>query len=269
MIQVLYHANCTDGSGAALAAFIALGDTAEYIPVQYRTPPPKIHPAGIVYIVDFSYPKDVLIKMAETASSIIVLDHHKTAKEDLESLDHPLIHVHFNMEKSGAVLTWEYFHPAQAVPPLFQSIQDRDLWKFNMAGSKEIHRALGMFENWHDWTPYLYETGLLIDDGRAIISYLDVQIERIINNKPVEFFATNEEVPIYNLPGFLISDALDAALEKYPECRYAVGFITLPDKTIYSLRSRTGSDVDVSEIARQYKGGGHKHAAGFSVKTHA
>lgn len=32
----------------------------------------------------------------------------------------------------------------------------------------------------------------------------------------------------------------------------------------YSLRSREGG-VDVSEIAKQFGGGGHKHAAGFRL----
>jgi nanoRNase/pAp phosphatase (c-di-AMP/oligoRNAs hydrolase) len=64
----------------------------------------------------------------------------------------------------------------------------------------------------------------------------------------------------------MISDALAQTLEDHPECPYAVGFITLPDKTLYSLRSRNIEDVDVSAVAQLYGGGGHKHAAGFSVK---
>jgi len=72
-------------------------------------------------------------------------------------------------------------------------------------------------------------------------------------------------IPIYNLPGFMISDTLHMALEKYPSARYAVGYFDLPGKRIYSLRSRQGSEVDVSEIAKRHGGGGHKHAAGFSV----
>ena len=32
---VIYHANCTDGFGAAFAAWLKLGDEAEYLPMEY------------------------------------------------------------------------------------------------------------------------------------------------------------------------------------------------------------------------------------------
>ena len=32
---VIYHAHCTDGFGAAFAAWMKLGDDAEYVPMQY------------------------------------------------------------------------------------------------------------------------------------------------------------------------------------------------------------------------------------------
>lgn len=262
--KVLYHANCTDGAGAALAAFISMGDTAEYIPVQYGNKPPAYGASDVIYLVDFSYPREIMLEMADGAAMVIVLDHHKTAQEALESLEHDNLRIVFDMEKSGAVLSWEYFHPDRPVPLLLRHIQDRDLWLFNMEGSHEIHRALGMYYDWAQWAKFLFDVDPLVREGAAIIKYLDVQIDRIICNPPTEFFATDEIVPVYNLPGFLISDALHAALNKYPESRYAVGFIRLQDKTIYSLRSDP-SGADVSEIAKRYGGGGHKHAAGFSI----
>jgi len=264
-VKVFYHANCTDGSGAALAAFISMGDTAEYIPVQYNMPMPDVGPSDVIYIVDFSYSYDQLIELGNKVAKVVVLDHHKTARQALEHIDHPNITVQFDMEQSGAVLTWKYFHPDRAVPPLLSHIQDRDLWRFNMKGTKEIHRALGMYPDWIDWAQFLFEVGQLIPLGAAIIKFLDVQIDRIISHPPREFFATDEIVPMYNIPGFLISDACDAALRKYPECRYAVGYIHLPDRMLYSLRSRQGSGVDVAEIALRYGGGGHENAAGFRI----
>ena len=137
----------------------------------------------------------------------------------------------------------------------------------NVRDQSEVHRALGMYQNWIDWAKFLFNVDPLIQSGAAIEKFLNVQIGKIIEHPPTEFFATEEVVPYYNLPGFLISDCLAQALNKWTDCRYAVGSIHLPNKTIYSLRSRPGSDVDVSEIAKQYGGGGHKHAAGFSV-TH-
>jgi oligoribonuclease NrnB/cAMP/cGMP phosphodiesterase (DHH superfamily) len=264
---VLYHANCTDGAGSALAAYLTFGDSAEYIPVQYGEDVPETEPGAMIYIVDFSYPADILLAMAEHASFIQILDHHKTAKADLELVDHPNIKVHFDMDQSGAVLTWKFFHPDREVPPLLRHIQDRDLWTFDMHGSKKIHRALGMYESWKDWAQFLYEVRPLIAEGDAIQRYLEVQTDRIIGGPPRKFFITDEVVPVYNLPGFMISDALNTALDNHKKCPYAVGFIVLPDKTVYSLRSRQHEDVDVSAIAKKYGGGGHKNAAGFSIKN--
>jgi oligoribonuclease NrnB/cAMP/cGMP phosphodiesterase (DHH superfamily) len=148
-IYVLYHANCTDGSGAALAAYIALGDAATYIPVQYNKPVPDMPLATVIYMVDFSYPKEILLQLADSAQ-VVVIDHHKTAKAALEDIDHPNIQVWFDMEQSGATMAWKYFHADRAVPLLLRHIEDRDLWKFKLEGSKEIHRGLGMYPDWID-----------------------------------------------------------------------------------------------------------------------
>ena len=91
-----------------------------------------------VIIVDFSYPRDVLIKMAEDADSIIVLDHHKTAEENLKGLDFCI----FDMTRSGAVMAWEHFHGKGNTPLLFQYIQDRDLWQWKLPQSKEFSAGL-------------------------------------------------------------------------------------------------------------------------------
>ena len=112
---------------------------------------------------------------------------------------------------------------------------------------------------------FLQDYKPLRDGGAAINKYLNVQSEIIVKNEPIVWPITNDVVPVYNLPGFMLSDTLHKALEQHPEAPYAVGYFDLPDKRIYSLRSRSGSDVDVSEIAKRNGGGGHKHAAGFTV----
>ena len=52
---VLYHANCYDGLGAAWAIRKQLGDTADYIPVQYGESPPDVTGKHVI-IADFSFP---------------------------------------------------------------------------------------------------------------------------------------------------------------------------------------------------------------------
>ena len=61
---ILYHKNCEDGFGAAWVAWKALGDQAEYIPVQHSEMPPELPDRSRVTIIDFSYPRDVIIEPA-------------------------------------------------------------------------------------------------------------------------------------------------------------------------------------------------------------
>src|ERR1044071_5713689 len=174
---VLYHGNCPDGTGAALAAYVRLGDFAgikgasfpvEYIPVSYGKPPPEMEPGSVIYVVDFSYGPDVLTRLAQVPmEKIFVLDHHATAEQDLKNI--PLTHagvifVKFDMAKSGAVLAWEHFHPEKPVPPFILYLQDRDLWQFKLPKSREVSAAISSypmdFRVWKNWL--LEET--IIDD---------------------------------------------------------------------------------------------------------
>lgn len=264
-MKFLFHSNCTDGSGAALAAWLRYGnDGHDYIPVQYGSPPPDNLENQEVFILDFSYKRDVMIELGKIAGHVTVIDHHKTAEEDLREPISSVTRI-FNMKKSGAMLSWEYFHPSKIAPELFKLIQDRDLWQFKLEHTKDAITGLKLLPDWRTWTPYLHNCSDLIQNGAAINFFLKNESDKIIANPPAIWDITGDTVPVYNLPGFMISDTLHRALVKYPQCDYAVAFIVLKDRTIYSLRSRNGTDTDVSEIAKQFCGGGHKHAAGFSL----
>ena len=84
MSMCIYHGNCADGFGAAWVVRKALGEI-DFHPGKYQEPPPDVTGKDVV-MVDFSYKRPVLLEMAEKANSILILDHHKTAAEDL--LDH-------------------------------------------------------------------------------------------------------------------------------------------------------------------------------------
>ena len=117
---VIYHANYTDGFGAAFAAWLKLGDEAEYLPMEYN---PSSHKHIFchdreVYILDFSFPKPVMDAIFQHAKRVVWLDHHKTAFEMWCKTERNLyMHgagtnhlVCLDNNKSGALLAWEYFH---------------------------------------------------------------------------------------------------------------------------------------------------------------
>jgi hypothetical protein len=59
--KVIYHGpHCPDGFGAALAVFLKFGNAAQYIPCDYGGDIPEIEKGDRVYILDFSFKREIL-----------------------------------------------------------------------------------------------------------------------------------------------------------------------------------------------------------------
>ena len=63
---VIYHADCTDGFGAAYSAWKLLGNRAEYHACKHGTPPPPVKGKNVV-ILDFAFNNSTTKKMIEDA----------------------------------------------------------------------------------------------------------------------------------------------------------------------------------------------------------
>ena len=131
---------CMDGFAASWVVDKALdGNVVMYDGIYGQDPPDLTD--QLIYMVDFSYKPDVILELAKN-NRIVVIDHHKTARAALSDLNDPNVDVHFDMEHSGAVLAWKYFFPGEPIPRLIKHVEDRDLWKFEMYGTREINSAL-------------------------------------------------------------------------------------------------------------------------------
>lgn len=266
---VLYHANCYDGMGSYYAAWKKFGNEAQYFAVNYgEDPPVMVAPPGEdenVYILDFSYSAAIIRDMAEVYDKIVILDHHKTAEADLKDLNLPNVEVVFDMERSGAVISWTYFHPGEPLPELLMFIQDRDLWRFRLFGSKAVCAAMKIYPfNIDVWDGLIIggkATILnLMAEGKAIIEYEDNHIEKFCK-EAVWGTIGGYDVPIINI-STMFSDATAALLTKNPQAPFAAYFYVKSNNTVhFGLRSK--GDMDVSAVCKLYGGGGHKNAAGF------
>lgn len=264
---VIYHAGCNDGFGAAWICRGELEDKedVEYVPAHYKGAPPDVT-GREVYIVDFSYPRDVLIEMARTAASIVVLDHHKTAREALSGVDaelHCPAHVIFDMEHSGAMLTWQHFHGNAEPPELIRYVQDRDLWRFELPDSKAVTAWLSSwthnFEVWDQLAALLDEgPANARREGRAILRAQEQQIEHLCRH-PRRQAIDGHDVPTVNSPVYM--SEIGHILAK-GELFSGVWYEQEDGRKKWSLRSEPGG-LDVSEVAKALGGGGHEHAAGF------
>lgn len=282
-ILCIYHGNCADGFTAAWAVYKRFGDAATFHAGVYGQSEPYVTGKHVI-IVDFSYKREVLLKMAKAAKSLLVLDHHKSAFEDLGDFPKPIVpnnwdahlsdcggavndgtdpslpRVVFDMDRSGAMIAWQYFFPNDLVPRLVEHVQDRDLWKFALPQTREIQACVFShaytFENWDMLASA--DIAALATEGAAIERKHHKDIAELLPVTKQRMVIGGYDVPVANLPYTMASDAAGqmAEGELFAACYYDT-----PDGRVFSLRSR--GDFDVSAIAKQYGGGGHKNAAGF------
>jgi oligoribonuclease NrnB/cAMP/cGMP phosphodiesterase (DHH superfamily) len=263
MKYVIYHAHCPDGF---MAAYIAnryfRGQDVQYIPMNYQQPIPEFAPDDELFVLDFSFKRDMMQKLMDQGVSVVVLDHHKTAEEELT----PFIcdQVIFDAEECGATLAWKYFFPNQEMPRLIEYVKDRDLWQWKLPYSREVSSALWSedqtFDHYDDlisYDLYYFRTA-----GEAILKYQKRLIEQICSQSVVTNFL-GFVVPIVNSLS-LQSEVCERLLAMHPESLFSATYYTDPNgDTKVSLRSR--GDFDVSVLAKQYGGGGHRAAAGFKT----
>jgi uncharacterized protein len=110
---VIYHHPCTDGTASMCVARHYMEThhptkQVTYHGARINAPPPEDLRDKCVLICDYSYPKDVLLTLLGLVKKLLILDHHKTSEAALRDIDTK--HKVFDMGKSGASLTWEYFH---------------------------------------------------------------------------------------------------------------------------------------------------------------
>ena len=256
---VIYHADCTDGFGSAYSAWKLLGNRAEYYPCKHGTPPPNVTGKNVV-ILDFSFDNGTIKKMIEDSDSLLVIDHHKSAMVEL----HDISNTHFDMTKSGAMLAWDFFHPGKDPPKFIQYIQDRDLWSWELPYSKEFSAAFDMipfeFEEFEK-----FEDDSVFDDavkrGSYILAYSKTVVKKVCE-KAVSRKYKGQRVLVVNSSHWV--SEIGARLA--PDCDFALIWYYDHQDRIIKVSLRSFHDkIDVSEIAKDFEGGGHRKAAGFQM----
>src|SRR5258706_3669482 len=163
----IYHSNCADGFTAAWAVWKALGHDVEFYPGIYQNPPPMVAGRDVI-MVDFSYKRAIVESMADCARSILILDHHKSAIEDLADIDErPNVQAVFDIGRSGAMIAWQYLNPQLPIPRLVRYVQDRDLWQFKMDHSREV--AANLFSFAYDLQTWGRIANDVEDDGGLVM----------------------------------------------------------------------------------------------------
>ena len=273
---IFYHANCADGTAAAWAAFKKFGADAEYVPCNYGNLEYRKHDivGKDVYFVDFSEPRNEILNVCSLAARVVVLDHHRTAQAALEPSGWAPVNllVVFDMERSGAQIAWDFFHPDTRRPRIIDYVADRDLWQFKLLDSKPISAFLSANRT---TVPYFGELAAMLENdfincamkGATLLDYQMGEAEKAAKGLDVR---TDKDGNVYGYGnvGFQISETHDTFLNKLqPTAKYCLTYfdIVRENKRVFSLRSRKG--FDVSEVAKRFGGGGHAAASGFTVNV--
>lgn len=310
-VTVIYHADCPDGFGAAFAAWKKFGAAARYCPMHHGEDWQTLGLAEqTVYILDFSFPRTTLERIAADAGAVIQIDHHASARtpwtdllrrdgEAAEHYRHPdlPLDVIFDLNKSGVRLAWEHFFPDTPLPLPLAHIEDGDLWRFALPGSRAFGRALRLlpfdFAVWDELlgsaaSPEAPRYRALLVEGQAIEQFFQREVARLADSRLV-MPARLRGAPL---------DPLQAVRHGLPllsaenQSWQAVGGLAINADSLFAselgntLAERSGTfgltwqlsadgevkaslraagKVNVAEIAGRYGGGGHPNAAGFRM----
>jgi oligoribonuclease NrnB/cAMP/cGMP phosphodiesterase (DHH superfamily) len=266
---VWYHKKCADGFGAALVLWRLWSAPYQhnqfdvtYVPVNYGEPLPienlPAEPCDLL-MVDFSAPRDVLIKLAET-HNVVVFDHHKTAKDALAGLDF----CEFDLSKSGARMVADWAGEDYGQDWLVDYIEDRDLWNWKLTDSREISAAIASYPyDFPTWDRFDQEQ--LFQEGKAILRYQKQLLE--LQSSQARF-NNNAETPHVVINATAVHSELgEFLLQKFPEAKFAAIYVIKADGGVkFSLRSRSAQEFDCTRVVKMFPGGGgHPCAAGFDV----
>lgn len=266
-VHCIYHGGCPDGFAAYWALQYSFGlSGVEVTPHagRYGEPPPVDIPAGAtVYIVDFSYPRDVLVGFASRMGHVTVFDHHQTAQADLEgTIDN--VTVVFDMGRSGAGITWDEMAGGER-PWLLDMVEARDLWRMDQPDVP----AAGAFVMSLPHTLEAWEQAMLrsarasmLDAGEGALAARGQMVAAAVE-QAAWYEVGGSVLPMVNVQYSLGSEVADALMKRFDvdlAGYFLVGAGEGGDVWQYGFRSR--GDVDCSVLALMFGGGGHMNAAG-------
>lgn len=270
---VLYHGrNCPDGFAAALAAWRFYGGQVElrgldHGEVKTLADLPAVD-GRAVYILDFSFPAEILRAIDERAARLVLLDHHKSAADALDGFACRCGVVHFDMAKSGARLAWEFFLPEEPVPDLVRYVEDRDLWNWQFPESPAYLAALDMepqaLERWSELAAFTpQQSAQFMARGQAMDEkFTKLAVDIAEGAEPLVF--NGEAGLMVNAPG--VFHSLVGDLLSRRSGTFALMW-TAGKGGVVKVGLRSQRDYDCIPLAQSMGGGGHAQACGFKTSA--
>lgn len=264
-VKCFYHKSDLDGKCAG-AIVKSMNRGAELYGVDYSDKRPTVEQGDVVYVVDFSFGIEDMKYLKETCN-LIWIDHHKSSIEKMKGIRIPGIQ---KIGKAGCELTWEWFHGITSIPEAVCLLGRYDVW--DHSDKRTLPFQYGMRQQ--EWYPdnenwkKLFNDGdffqLILKEGQLLYNYQVAQNTMYAKGMAYGRLFHNYRAIVLNKP-YANSQAFDSV---YNPREHDIMVLWGCRENEYKYSIYTDKpEIDVSEIAKKYEGGGHRNAAGFYSST--
>lgn len=190
-------------------------------------------------------------------------------KADINNVNYEFAELH-----SHVMIQYKGNSREYAIPLVVRYVDDNDTWRNSMAETKFFSVGFLMEENikpysdrWNELIESPFVIGHIIDNGTIASKFQDMMNSRMVrSNSFVTKMNGLDILCVNSCQGN--SRLFGNEFDKYPGvCKF--GYNGKTKKWIYTLYGSTLYDtedkIDLTEIASQYGGGGHKKACGFQL----
>jgi len=293
---IIFHKKCLDG----FTGFLILHKTKlidKNAKIYPDVPSASYSPENIngkdVIIIDVAYKYNVLKDIISKARSVLFIDHHVTIHDDVKKLQkeyHNKFTYIYDINKSGATLTWDHFFKSKSRPRFIDYIQDNDIGTWKLQGIHQFITALYVnysfelsYENIKKWSRLYKNSTLnklinlgntyneykswLIDENSRRISIRYFPSKLIFDNNPMYFDKPGQyKVAVYCGSSCPAASQLADKILAQTKCDFFISWVLNLDRNDYVLTLRSNR-VNVGSIAKIFNGGGHELAAACSFKS--
>lgn len=279
---IIYHGDCADGAcGAAVLAGAARGPV-RYYPAAPGRAPPTVPAGSRLAVVDITFAPAEMARLYADAAAIVVLDHHRTAADNLAGFEPACAVV--DESRSGARLAWDWARGGEP-PAAVGLVEARDLWRRTVTADSLAAWIAYRVQDRPDAAgpadpaavPHdvgvlarLVASDVVTADAAAAGLHLAArsasEAKRCGGRARLVFTEVAGRyyiAAVVNSTGDK-SEVGAAALAANPAADFAAVFEVRGGATTFSLRSAAGR-ADVAAVAAGLGGGGHAHAAGCRV----
>lgn len=300
---VVYHDKCCDGKMSAAVARHFLNKCSiktEYRAHDYNNEKQveelfrfaQDKPINRIFIVDFSFPTNVLNALAMNCEQVVVLDHHASAidKIQINELRSNVVCI-LDREFAGCMLTWRYFSnnklTYEEFPKPVKLVGVRDLWldrwQMRWPEAKALYASLTtkpleyfnqLLDDYLEFTPGTFREKLIdkaLAEGKVALKVLDelrlANLSTAVDLKieyPVGETPRHLLVQLNYLPYQVISEHAELVKHEY-DCVITANLVN-EDTVKLSFRSKDGWAKPLALYLNE-NGGGHANAAGCELTT--